>query len=114
MQRLTCPSAGEDSVGVMVRPGAHVVAVVDPGEEEFGERCGHWGGRLAEPQPDLLVLVDDVVDGKTDDSGTGLGIEKDDDRGDTAAQRQAVVGEELAEQVEALIPGKWCRPASWR
>jgi hypothetical protein len=41
-------------------------------------------------------------------------VKQDDDRGDAASQRQAVVGEEPAEETQTLVLGeRGCPPGLW-
>jgi hypothetical protein len=87
VQRLVGSAPGEQPAGVAIRCGVHVVAVLDPGQEVFREERGDRGGRLSESQPDLVVVVDDVVDGEADNPAAGLRVEQDDDRVNAASQR---------------------------
>ena len=102
-------AAGKQPAGVVVGGGAHVVAVVNPGEQDVGDWGGQRGWRVSEPQQDLIAVMDYVVDGQADDPAEGLGVEQDDDGRDPGPQRQVAAGEEVAEQVQSLVLLKRCR-----
>jgi hypothetical protein len=96
---LSCASAREQPAGVGVGRGAHVVPVADPAEQEVRDWHGDRGGWVTETEEYLVTVADDVVDGQPDDTGEGLGVEQDDDRGDPGSQRRVGVGEDAAEHV---------------
>ena len=52
------------------------VRLVGKVEQEGGEGLGDWGGRVAEPEVQFVVLEHAVVKGETDDPGDGLGVEE--------------------------------------
>ncbi|POX44003.1 hypothetical protein C3488_34240 [Streptomyces sp. Ru72] len=56
----------------------HVVPAVDPAEQEFRERLGNRGRRLAQPEKGLLFGTGDVVQDEADDAAERLGVEQDD------------------------------------
>ena len=109
MHGLSGAAAGKQPAGVVVGGGVHVVAVVNPGEQDVGGRGGQRGWRVPEPQQDLVAVVDYVVDGQADDPAEGLGVEQDDDGRGPGPQRQVGAGEEVAEQVQSLALLKRCR-----
>src|SRR5258708_24709578 len=63
------------------------------------------GGRVADPQEQLPVLADDVVDGQAHDAGDWLGEQEQAGPG-PGAERDLIVGECPAEQVQAAGSGK--------
>ena len=109
MHGLPGAVAGKQPAGVVVSGAIHVVAVVNPGEQEIGDWSGQRGWRVPEPQQDLVAVMDYVVDGEAGDSAEGLGVEQDDDGRDPGPQRQVGAGEEVAEQVQSLALLKRCR-----
>ncbi|MFE7236548.1 hypothetical protein ACFVAF_39455 [Streptomyces sp. NPDC057596] len=78
VERLSSSAAWEQPPAGVVGRGVHVVPAVDPAEEEFRERFGNGGRRLAEPENSLLFGSGDVVQGEADDAAERLGVEQDD------------------------------------
>ena len=109
MHGLSGAAAGKQPAGVVVSGGVHVVAVVNPGEQEVGDWSGQRGWRVPEPQQDLVAVMYYVVDGEADDPAEGLSVEQDDDGRDPGPQWQVAAGEEVAEQVQSLALLKRCR-----
>jgi hypothetical protein len=68
VERLRGPAAGEQPSRVGVGGGVHVLPVVDELVQQGGERFGHWCGRVAEPKKNLVVLVENVVDGQAQEA----------------------------------------------
>jgi hypothetical protein len=99
---------------VAVRRGVHVVPVVDPAEQEIGNRSGDRGRWLTEPQEDLFAVVDHVVEGEADDAAERLCVEQDDGGCDPGPERQVMAGQEVAELAGSLVFRERCRLADNR
>jgi hypothetical protein len=100
---LAGPASGEQPARGMVGRGVHVAAVVDPLEQEIGDRAGDRGRRFVEPQEDPPAVLDDVVDGEADDAAEGLGVEQDDGGRELGLRRQVAVVQEVAKQADPLV-----------
>ncbi|MBO0882966.1 MAG: hypothetical protein J2P17_22045 [Mycobacterium sp.] len=60
VERLLGLAGGEQPPGVGVGGGVHVGPVVDELGQQGGERFGHGCGRVAEPEEDLVFLVEEL------------------------------------------------------
>ncbi|CAO5150871.1 hypothetical protein FAIPA1_130148 [Frankia sp. AiPs1] len=101
VQRLAGPAAGEQPWAVWVRGGGHVVPLVRRGQEESGERLGHWDGRVSESQEDLVAVAGDVIDGEAHDAAGGLGGEQHQAGRRAGRGRPGLAGQDSFQQVEA-------------
>ncbi|WP_344671693.1 hypothetical protein [Catenulispora yoronensis] len=61
------------------------------------------GWCFAEAQEQLVVALDDVVQGEANYAGERLGVEKDDAPGDPGAQGFVLAGQQLTQDAEALL-----------
>src|SRR4030095_12267671 len=112
VQRLSGSASGEQPAGTGVGGGLQVVALGGGLQQQGGERLGHRGGWLAEPDEDLPVGgAGDVVDGQAGDAGGGLGEQKQRAGGHAGARGAILVGEQLAEQLQPAVLGERRDPA---
>ncbi|WP_030021710.1 hypothetical protein [Streptomyces monomycini] len=88
VERLPGSAAGEQPPAGVVGCGVHIVPAVDPAEQEFHERFGDGGRRLAEPEEGLLLGAGDVVQREADDAAERLGVKQDDALCDSGPQRR--------------------------
>lgn len=72
-------------------------------EQQVGHGLRHWGGRVAEPECDVLALAKDVVDCHADDPADRLGEQQDQTGGDPNSQRGAGVGEDPLQGGDSLV-----------
>lgn len=85
-------ASGKQVTAVGVVGGEHVGAVVDVVEEHFSEGKWHRDRRVAEPEQDLVVLSQYVVDGQLRNLYQWLRVEKDQQREDPVGGGNGVVG----------------------
>ena len=65
-------------------------------EDECGEWLGQHDGLVAEPEPDVLAVFADVVDGEAADRGGSLGVEEKEQAGGPVLGLDGVVVEQAA------------------
>lgn len=62
---------GEQPAAAGVGGAVHVLSVVDELEQDVSEHVGDWRGWLAQPDEDLVAVLEDIVDGEADDAAGG-------------------------------------------
>lgn len=73
-------------------------------QQHAGEGLWDRGGRVAEPDEDLgLIVVRDVVGGELDEAAGGLGVEQHQAGRDPDLQWRGLVGEDSPEQGDAPV-----------
>ncbi|MGB8202375.1 MAG: hypothetical protein WCF33_22270 [Pseudonocardiaceae bacterium] len=65
--------------------------------------AGTGDGGSPRRNKDLVLLADDVIDGEPDDPAERLRVEEHDHAGNPRSQRRRGVGQEPAEQLQALV-----------
>ena len=99
--RLAGSSAGEQPArGSLVAETGVAVAGSDELADEGVDGCGQYDGLTAEPEPDLLFVGVNVVEGEAADRGGALGVEENEQPGDAILGFDGVV----MEQTTGLFP----------
>ena len=96
---------GEEPVAAGMSSGAHVAWPLEECSDECGQRTGHGHAVVADPHRMPAVNGFEVGRAKTVDPGEWERVEQHQATGDPIDQVDAVVTEEAAEQVEALVLG---------
>lgn len=100
---LPGPAAGKEPVAVWVCGSVHVGAVGREFQQHCVERAGNRGGWAAEVQRYLAIAAGHVRGGQADQPGDRLRVEQDEAGGYAGAERDLLLGEEPAQQRQAMV-----------
>jgi hypothetical protein len=90
--RLAGASAGQQPWGgALVSGGGVALPGCDQAQHETGERFGEYDGFLAEPQVHVAAAGLDVTESEAADGGGLLGVEQDEQPGDSVPGLEGVV-----------------------